>query len=219
MWEWAVALKQCGAIFTEQTMEAFETYAKKKKKFIKKFEEDCEIKYNELIKKMEEDAAMAEQESARLAHTLYQDMEEQCVRDYDRGKIKPSKICPCGSGKKFGDCHFLKLDDIRTRIDEEERVRKEAEDKDAAEIVEFEQGLRDLYAGGLLSLDEPCPCEQGKKFKKCHYISLGLDVLDKEQQEKDKAKAKKKALAVKKAKLQARKEKLAAKKETMASAK
>ena len=64
---------------------------------------------------------------------------EQVVRQ--GRKIGRNEPCPCGSGKKFKNCHGA--------LEEGDRV---------AAVV----------ASEVVGRNDPCPCGSGKKFKHCH---------------------------------------------------
>lgn len=197
MWDWVSALKICGAVPTDYTDECYEKYLQANiQKFKKgdKAKERSQAKYDQLMAGLEAEAnALSDGEAAYKA-SAYKEMEYQAVRDYDKGKLTEDKKCPCGTGMEFKACHMKQVDTIRQRMEAEEQGAAQEEARLAEEKSQFEGGLVDLYLADLLTLKEPCPCESGKSFKKCHYITLELNKVDKAQkmEERDSARTDKK---------------------------
>eukprot|EP01052_Picozoa_sp_SAG31_P012732 SAG31_NODE_750_length_12362_cov_6.912827_9_plen_595_part_00 len=184
MFEWVAALKICGATPSDYTERCHVKFLAKQKrtnqnKKAQKLVANMQARYDKFIKQMEDENDARRGLEEQEKQSKYRQMEWQLVDDYDAGEIKLSKKCPCGSGEKFENCHFIKIDQIRASRDESnakiaaEKQRKEDERRS------FEEGLVDLYLADLIGPKEMCPCGSGKQFKKCHYISLNLQDFEK----------------------------------------
>jgi hypothetical protein len=114
-WEWVAVLKVCGAVLSESTETNYERYKRRNKK-TKDREKEYYRKLDNLLLKMEEDAAKQDVEDEEMAKTRYKEMEEQTVRDYNAKKLKLGHKCPCGSGQPYEKCHYIEYPTLTRRI-------------------------------------------------------------------------------------------------------